>query len=182
MKKTFLAVIASAFALNASAAELSFNNLGIGYNQIDFSCSSNCDGFNLLGSVEINEMFSASIDYTGISDSGADLDVTYLGLGLRNEYRDNAAVFGQFGLARVSASFNGDSGSINKAFAGVGVRGMMTESIEGEAIVRKVFVNGLDPTLKLTGTYFFTDTVGASVNIETSNGDTGGGIGLRLNF
>jgi hypothetical protein len=48
--------------------------------------------------------------------------------------------------------------------------------------VRKVFVSGSDPSIKLTGTYFFTDAVGAFLNIEASNGDSGGGVGVRLNF
>jgi len=182
MKKILLAVLASAFAFGASAAELSFNNLEVGYSQLDFSCSSNCDGLNLIGSVEINEMFSASVDYTGVSGNGADADLTYLALGIRNEFSENAAVFGQVGVGRISVDSGFDNDSETKAFVGVGVRGMMTESFEGEALVRKVFASGSDPALKLTGTYFFTDTFGASVNVEASNGDSGGGVGLRLNF
>ena len=182
MKKILLAVLASAFAFGASAAELSFNNLEVGYSQLDFSCGSDCDGLNLIGSVEINDMFSVNVDYTNIDFLGADADVTYLGLGLRNEFSENAAIFGQAGVGRVSFDSNFGSDSETKAFVGAGVRGMMTERFEGEALVRKVFVNGSDPALKLTGTYFFTDTFGASVNVEASDGDSGGGLGLRLNF
>lgn len=187
MKKILLAVVATSvfatsFVSSASAAELSFNNLEVGYSQLDFSCSTDCDGLNLIGSVEINEMFSASIDYTGISGNGADADLTYLALGIRNEFSDSAAVFGQVGVGRVSFDSNFDSDSETKAFVGVGLRGMMTENFEGEALVRKVFVSGADPSIKLTGTYYFTDTIGASLNVEASNGDSGGGVGLRLNF
>ena len=182
MKKILLAVLASAFAFGASAAELSFNNVGIGYSRADFSCNTDCDGFNLLGSVEINDMFSVNVDYTNIDFFGANADVTYLGLGLRNEFSENAAFFGQAGAARVSVDTSLGNGSATKGFAGVGIRGMFSEQFEGEALVRKVFANGVDPSLKLTGTYFFTDTVGASINLETSNGESGGGIGLRINF
>ncbi len=182
MKKILFAVLASTFAFGASAAELSFNNFGVGYARADFGCGSDCDGFNLLGSVEINDMFSANVDYTNIDTFGGSVDVTYLGLGLRNEYSDSAAFFGQLGAARVSADTNFGSGSTTKGFAGVGLRSMFSERFEGEALVRKVFASNLDASLKLTGTYFFTDAVGASLNIETSDGDTGGGVGLRMNF
>lgn len=181
MKKILLSVLASAMAFNASAAELSFNNLEVGYTQLDFSCSTKCDGFNLIGSVEINEMFSASVDYTGISGNGADADLTYLALGIRNEFNENAAVFGQVGVGRLSFDSNFGSDSETKAFVGVGIRGMLAESFEGEVLVRKVFVSDSDPSLKLTGTYYFTDTIGASFNVEASD-DSGGGVGLRLNF
>jgi hypothetical protein len=128
MKKILVAVLASAFACAASAAELSFNNLSVGYTQLDFSCSTDCDGYNLIGSVEINEMFSASLDYTGISGGGADADLTYLGLGIRNEFSESAAVFGQVGIGRLSVDSRFFSDSETKAFVGVGVRGMMTDS------------------------------------------------------
>ncbi len=182
MKKILLAVLASAFAFGASAAELSFNNFGVGYTRLDTSCSTDCDGFNLLGSVEINNMFSVNVDYTNIDFLGANADATYLGLGLRNEFSENAAFFGQAGAARVRVDTNFGHGSSTKGFAGVGIRGMLTPQFEGEALVRKVFANSSDASLKLTGTYFFTDTVGASLNVETSSGDTGYGAGLRMNF
>lgn len=183
MKKIFLTVLASALAFGANAAELSFNNASIGYSQADFSCSSDCDGLNLLGSIEINDIFSANLDYTNIDAAGgSSVDFTYLGLGVRSEFSDNAAFFGQVGAARVGIDTPVGDDSETKGFAGVGVRGMFSERFEGEALVRKVFASNVDASLKLTGTYFFTDTVGASLNVETSNGDTGGGIGLRVNF
>ena len=183
MKKILLAVLASAFAFGASAAELSFNNFGIGYTQADFSCSSDCDGFNLLGSLEINDLFSVNADYTNINASGgSSVDFTYLGLGVRSEFSDNAAFFGQVGAARIGIDTPFGDDSETKGFAGVGIRGMFSEQFEGEALVRKVFASDFDASLKLTGTYFFTDTVGASLNVETNDGDTGGGVGLRMNF
>ncbi len=183
MKKIFFAALATALAFSANAAELSFNNAAIGYTHADFSCGSDCDGFNLLGSVEINDIFSANLDYTNINASGgSSVDLTYLGLGVRSEFSDTAAVFGQLGVARLGVDTNFGDDSETKGFVGVGVRSMLTEQFEGEALVRKVFASNVDASLKLTGTYFFTDTVGASINVETSDGDTGGGVGLRLNF
>ena len=182
MKKILLAVLASTLAFSASATELSFNNLQVGYSLFDFDCNTNCDGFNLGGSLEINEMFSTAVDYTRFGGNSNNLDFTYLSLGIRNEFSESSAVFGQVGAARVSADSNFGGGSETKAFVGVGVRGMMTERFEGEALVRKVFIGGFDPSLKLTGTYYFTDTVGASVNVEASDGYSGGGVGLRMNF
>jgi hypothetical protein len=174
MKKIVLAAIA-AIAFNASAAELSFNNLGLTYQQLDSDCSSDCDGFGINGSVEFSDMFNAGIDYANYE---GDVSLTYLHLGIRHEMSENAAVFGQVGAARIDAFSDNDT----KAFAGVGVRGMIAEQFEGEALVRKVFVSGVDPSLKLTGTYFFTETVGGQLFAETSDGDTGYGLGLRVNF
>jgi hypothetical protein len=179
MKKLALALIASAFAVNATAAELSFNNLGLTYQQADFDCSSDCDGFGIKGSVEFNEMFFGEVDYFNVDN---DVSLTYLGLGLRHNISDTAAIYGLLGAARIEVDSFFFDDSETKAFAGVGIRGMMTENFEGEALVRKVFIGGLDPAVKLSGTYFFTETVGGQLFVEGSDGDFGGGIGLRVNF
>ena len=183
MKKSLLAVMASVLAFSASAADLSFNNVGIGYRQADFSCGSDCDGLNLLGSIEINDIFSVNVDYTNIDVSGgSSIDFTFLGLGVRHELSENAAFFGQAGAARIGIDTRFGDDSETKGFVGVGLRGMLSEQFEGEALVRKVFASNSDASLKLTGTYFFTDVVGASLSVEASDGDTGGGVGLRMNF
>jgi hypothetical protein len=175
MKKLLLSV-AALFAINAQATDLSFNNFGLVYSQADFSCSTNCDGFGLQGSVEFSPMFSAGLDYTNYS---GDFDVSYLTLGIRSEFSETAAVYGQLGLARASA---GRAGSLNRSVAGVGLRGMLGERIEGDVLVRKVFLKGVDASVKLTGTYFFTDTVGGQLFVEGGGSDFGGGLGLRVNF
>ena len=178
MKKMILAAAAALFSLSATAAELSFNNFEVRYSQLDFSCGSDCDGFGLKGSVEFNELFHGELDYSRYSGGGDSASLAYLGFGARHQFNDQAAVYGLLGAVRA------DVGDFDKTygFAGVGVRGMLTENFEGEALLRKVLKGGFDPSLKLSGTYFFTETVGAQLAIETSDGDTGGDIGLRINF
>jgi hypothetical protein len=180
MRKMLLALLASVFAANLSAAELSFNNLGLTYHQLDFDCDTNCDGFGVQGSVQFNDMFMAGIDHSNFE---GDVDLTYLTLGLKHNFSDAGAVYGQVGAARVgvdAGSFG--SASETKGVVGVGIRGIAGESFETDFLIRKVFASGSDPTARLTGTYFFSDTVGASVFVDGGDGYFGGGLGLRLNY
>jgi hypothetical protein len=175
MKKLILAAVAMA-ALNASAAELSFNNLGLRYQQLDFDCDTNCDGFGIAGTVEFNELLIGELDY---QDYNGDVSLAYVGLGLRRGISDTTAVYGTVGAVRLDSDF-GDN--VTEGYLSLGMRGMITESFEGDASVRYIFEDDSDPSVKLAGTYFFTETVGGQVFLEASDGIFGGGLGLRLNF
>lgn len=176
MKKIVLAFAAALFAVNVSAAELSFNNLGLNYQQIDFDCDTNCDGFGVSGSLEFNETFMGSVDYQNFE---SDVDLTYVSLGARHKFSDNAAIYGQIGAANLDVD---GLGSETEGFVGVGVRGMLSTQFEGDFLLRKIAASGSDVGAKLTGTYFFTDTVGASLFLEGSDDVFGGGVGVRFNF
>ena len=176
MKKLVLACAAALLAANVSAAELSFNNLSINYQQIDFDCDTDCDGVGVAGSLEFNETFMGSVDYQNVE---GDLDVTFVSLGARHKFSDTAAVYGQLGAANINVD---GFGSETEAFVGVGLRGMLGTQFEGDLLLRKVAVSGSDVDAKLTGTYFFTDTIGASLFLEGSDDVFGGGVGLRFNF
>lgn len=172
MKNVLLAALA-AVSMNSAAADLSFNNLSLGYTQLDTSCSSDCDGFNLRGSLAFGENFFGDVDY---SNYEGEVDLTYVGLGYRHHYSTNAAFIGLLGAANV----DGDFGSETKAYLGIGVRGMMTPNLEGEAILRKV--GSFDASARLSGTYFFTETVGGYLSVEADSDVTGLGAGVRFNF
>lgn len=176
MKKIVLACAAALLAANVSAAELSFNNLGINYQQLDFDCDTDCDGFGVSGSLEFNETFMGSVDY---QDFESDVSVTYVGLGARHKFSDNAAIYGQLGAANLDVD---GFGSETEGFVGLGVRGMVASQFEADLLLRKVTVSGSDVSAKLTGTYFFTDTVGASLFFEGADDVFGAGVGVRFNF
>jgi hypothetical protein len=180
MKKTLLATAALMFAANLSATDLSFNNLSLSYKQADFDCNSKCDGLNLIGSLEFSPNFAGSLDYANYS---GDLSLTYLSFDARHQFNETSAIYGQAGAARAKYDFSRfDYGTSTKGFLGVGVRSMLAPQFEGDLLVRKVFASGSDVSFKATGTYFFTDTVGASLILDGADGQFGGGIGLRLNF
>jgi hypothetical protein len=183
MKKTLLATAALFLATGLSATELSFNNLSMSYKQADFDCNANCDGFNLIGGLEFSPNFGASVDYLDYAGNLSLPYLTYLSFDARHNISDTAAVYGQAGAARVNFSsgpFNSQSDT--KGFLGVGIRSMLALQFEGDLLVRKVFASGSDVSVKATGTYFFTDSVGASLILDGADGQFGGGVGLRLNF
>jgi hypothetical protein len=175
MKKFLLAIVSATFALNAAAAELSFNNLGLGYQQLDFDCDTNCDGFRLNGSLDFNETFGGAVDFTNYE---GDVNLTFVTLRAKHMLSDAAAIYGEAGVV----NFDTDFGDETEAAVGVGVRGMATESLELDFNIRHIFADNSDQIARLTGTYFFTDTVGGSINLDGADGVFGGGFGVRVNF
>jgi hypothetical protein len=101
----------------------------------------------------------------------------------RHQFNDTSAIYGQAGVARLKLDLDFlGSDSETKGFLGVGVRSMLAPQFEGDLLVRKVFASGSDISVKATGTYFFTETVGASLILDGADGQFGGGVGIRLNF
>ncbi len=172
MKKLILAALTLA-SVHAVAADLSFNNLGLRYQYLDFNCDSSCDAGGVAGSLEFNERFFGELDYQKYS--GADL--TYVGLGLRHAISDQTAFYGTVGAVRLDIGE-----SLTEGYVSFGVRSMMTENFEGDAAIRYIVESESDPSVRLTGTYFFTDSVGGQAFLEGSDGLFGGGLGLRINF
>lgn len=182
MKKTALllaTVSALAAAGSAAAAELTFNNISVGYSQVDFDCDTNCDGFGLGVSGELNETFFIGGGIGRFSFFGEDVSVYNLDLGARMLLSDTTALYGTVGAAKASTDF----GSSDTELAlGVGVRALLAPSFELDGSIGYVNVDGADPTFNLTGTWFFTETVGVSLGLDASDDIFGGSVGLRVNF
>lgn len=164
---------------SVAATELSFNNLTLGYEQLDFDCSSDCDGFGASASAELSDLFYVSAAAARYEDS---LNAYSAALGLRTG-GSRHAWYGEVGLARATLSTPfGRVRSGNELYVAGGIRGMVTPNLELDAGLAYVNADDADPTFGVTGTWFFTDTVGVSLGLSGGNDLFGGGVGLRVNF
>ncbi len=170
MKKLLVASILLACSSAASAADLSFNNFALGYEIADFDCDTNCDGASIGANFELNDIFM--LGFGGVSIEG--FDGYGVNVGARKNVSDSTAIYGLIGASH--SDFGTDPS------LGFGVRSMLGESFELDFTVSHVFVDGGASGASLTGTYFFSDNIGASLNLGGGEGAFGGGLGLRVNF
>jgi hypothetical protein len=188
MRQSILAALAlTLLSGSAAAADLSFNNLTVGYEQLDFDCSSDCDGFGIAASAELSGLFFISGSASRYEDSLSAYSATF---GIRTG-GTRFAWYGELGLSRASVSANSVRLSEKELVLIGGIRGLVNPNLEIDASIgysnaddRLAISRTLksDPTIAMTGTWFLTDTVGASLSLS-GNGDLfGGGIGLRVNF
>ena len=177
MKSIKLALLSFACLFgSAQAAELSFNNLKVGYGQFDFDCTRNCDGFNLAGGLEFNENFFGKLDYNGFS---GDVGLTFVDVGYRWNLSDTAAFFATVGFARIDSNLGDES----DASLGFGLRGMVAPSFELEGNLRSVSPSQRGEGIaEVSGTYFLTESAGVNVTLRGLDGAFGGIIGARFNF
>lgn len=180
MRQSILAALAlTLLSGTAAAADLSFNNLSAGYEQLDFDCSSDCDGFGIAASAELSELFFISAAASRYEDS---LNAYSGAIGVRTG-GERHAWYGQLGLAKATLSTPfGRVSSDSELFIAGGIRGMVTPKLELDAGVGYVNADDADPTVNLTGTWFFTDKLGAYLSLGGGNDLFGGGVGVRLNF
>lgn len=180
MKPSILTALAlTVLSGSAAAADLSFNNLTAGYEQLDFDCSSDCDGFGVGVSAELSDLFFISGSAARYEDS---LNAYSATLGIRTG-GTQYAWYGELGLAKatISTPFGRVSSDSELLVAG-GIRGLVTPNLELDAGIAYVNADDADPTVGVTGTWYFTDTVGVSLGLSGGNDLFGGGLGLRVNF
>ncbi len=170
MKKILIAGVLLALGSAASAAELSFNNVEIGYGYADFDCDTNCDYVGLGAGFEVGEHFIVGVG-GAISDGNDSVGGSFGG---RWNVAETTALYATVGATH---SDFGTDGTV-----GVGVKSMLSDSFELDFGVSHIFVPGGATGADVTGTYFFNDTTGVSVSLNGGEGAFGGGLGLRFNF
>lgn len=176
---TLAALALTLLSSSVTAAELSFNNFTAGYEQLDFDCSSDCDGFGVGVSAELSDLFFITGSAARYEDS---LNAYSATLGVRTS-GTQYAWYGELGLAKatISTPFGRVSSDSELVVAG-GIRGLVTPNLELDAGISYVNADDADPSVGVTGTWFFTDTVGVSLGLSGGNDLFGGGLGLRVNF
>jgi hypothetical protein len=181
MKKIALAALA-AFSFQTNAAELSFTTFEASYEQAEFDCSSNCDGFALSGNLAFSNVFYGTAEFSSIDDLGDDISVLGVGIGARHYLSDTSAIYGEFGAVRIDVDTRFGDGNRTEGFVGAGVRGMVAEQVELDFNLNKILQSGIDVSAEFKSTYFFNEQVGGFLAINAGDGFTGAGLGVRINF
>lgn len=179
MNKLLASAVLSILSFGAMADTPSFDNVEIGYSNFDFG-DVDIDGFELKFSKEINDSFYAAGDYTKLSENGASLSLTTVGVGYKNDISANSTFFTELDYAQV----DGEGGYNESGFELTsGIRSMITDKFELKAAVEYLDVDGDDTTsLVLGSAYNLSDNYAIYADYKYESDLTRYGVGVRFNF
>jgi len=182
MKRSLIALaLVALLPLSAQADDkLSYTYLEGNYVNVD----DNADGFGVRGSIEFgasNFYGFGSYNMVETDAFNIDIDFTDVGLGYAHSISENADLISE--IAYVNADVDG-FGSEDGYRASVGLRGSLSDNFEG--LVKANYVDGNNVDGDFSGTlgaqYKFTQTWGATGEVEFANGDQTYLVGLRASF
>ena len=192
MLRKVYGLILMMFAAPAFAADISYNFIEVGYQEIDIDgglfggLDIDGDGYGIGGSFELNENWFIAASYSNADfDFGVDYDELMLGTGYHVPISDNADFYGMFSYLKAEASADGFVSADEDGYAAtIGLRGMIGERFELNGSLAYIdFGSGDDTTAFGAGAlYNFTDTVAAGFSIDIDDDVTAYGIGLRVYF
>lgn len=179
-------------AAPAMAADISYNFIEAGYQEIDidvgFSGGGDIDGdgFGIGGSFELNENWFIAASYASADfDFGVDLDQLSVGAGYHVPISDNADFYGALSFVRAEVSAGDFSEDEDGYAATIGLRGMVGERFELNGSLSYVDFgsSGGDTTAFGAGAlYNFSDILAAGFSVEIDDDVTAYGIGVRIYF
>lgn len=180
------------FAFPALAADLSYNFIQLGYQQLDLDedlipgVSIDGNGFGVSGSFEINDSWFIDVGYSKLDfDFDVELDQYAIGAGWHTGMSDNADFFATLSYVSAEASASG-LGSVDEDGIGakIGVRGMIGENFELGGSIAYVDLGdaGDGSTFGAHGVYNFSENFGAGFTVEIDEDVTAYGLGVRIYF
>lgn len=192
MKKSLvLAALLAAAPFAATAGELSYNYLEVGYANVDIDSELgdiDFDGFQLRGSAAVAENIYLFGGYGSVTNDefGADIDFdeVQLGVGFRHALSPRADFIGELGYIKQEISAPGVSEDANGGRLSAGFRGLLADNFEG--LVKASYTDGgeFDGDFSFTaGAQFkFTQTWGLVGEIEAGDDVTKYLVGVRASF
>lgn len=189
MKKKSLSILslalAAAFALPsiASASELSYTHVELGYQHVDTDLNVDADGAYIRGSYEIQDSGMYVLgSYAHLSNDVVDIKPrqSSLGLGYHHSFTNRLD-----GLAEASYQHTDTRiGNVNGWRFSAGVRGLVTD--QWEALAKVNYYDGVDYAGDTTGTvgiqYRITPRWGVATEIEFDGDHEIYQVGLRATF
>lgn len=191
MLRKFYGSILLVLAAPAMAADISYNFIEAGYQEIDIDAGFlgggdiDGNGYGIGGSFELNENWFIAGSYAKADfDFGVDLDQLSVGAGYHVTISDNADFYGSLSFVRAEASVGSFSEDEDGYAATIGLRGMVGERFELNGSLSYVdFGSGGDTTAFGAGAlYNFSDILAAGFSVEIDDDVTAYGLGVRIYF
>lgn len=182
-KLTIVTAIVAAAAMPAAAlADVSYSYLGAGYAALKPDGISRLDGFNVEGSVAVDENVHLIGTYLRAKDSPFTANRTRVGAGYNIPLNSQFDVVGRLGWSFSKVSVSGfGSAKDDGVFGQAGVRGMATDVLEVNA-----FLTYDDTEEKVSAdvgaVYHFTPQLGGTAGYTYSSEVQTWNVGLRYNF
>ena len=186
MKKT-LGIVLVLFTVPAFAADLNYNYVEAGYQQINLDddlVDVDGDGFAIGGSFELGENWFIAASYSKADfDFGIDLDQLAVGFGYHVGISNNVDFYGSLSAIRAEVSAAGFGSADEDGFgATIGVRGMVSDSVElNGSISYSDLGDAGDGTAVGAGLlYNFSDSFALGIFLGAEEDVTSYGAGIRL--
>ena len=179
-KKLFASAILSVLSFGAMADGPSFNNVEVGYSNVDFDGIVDLSGFELKSSWELSDNWYLAGDYSDVSEGGFDMNLMSFGVGYKNHFSTNSAFFAQLEYAEMEADGGVDEDGYEVTF---GIRSMVSEQVELKAAIEYLEIDNEDTTsLVLGSAYNFSDNIAAYAEYKYESDVSRYGVGLRFSF
>ena len=174
----------------ALAADISYNYIQLDYGFVELEdvlpgVSVDGDGPGVSGSVEIGENWFIGAGYQKVDfDYDVEFEQIAAGLGFHTPIAANTDFFATLSYVQVDASGAGGSASENGYGATIGVRGMVSESLELDGTLGYVDLgDGADGTsFGAAAIYNFTKVFSLGVSVGFEEDATSYGAGVRFYF
>jgi hypothetical protein len=169
------------------AEGISYNFVQLGYQRVELDdINLDGDGFEIGGSVELNEYLFVLVDYSQAGfDFDIDLDQLQVGVGYHVGMSPTTDLIAVLSYVQAEASLGG-LGSEDQDGFGVtlGARGAVTEKFELQGDVSYVDLgNGVDgTTFEIGGIYSFTEALAGTLKFDFEEDATVYAVGLRYYF
>lgn len=173
----------------AVAEEVSYSFVQAGYQRVDFDVGGGSnvdgDGFGVGGSVAVGDTWHIVANYsTADFDLGVDLDEFSIGAGYHFGIAQNADFFAELLYVQLDASASGFSADDSGLGANVGLRSMISETLELFGHISHVDLDDAGNSTTVGAGLWYTVSGNLAVGLSASFDDDVKtyGIGLRLYF
>lgn len=189
-KLLFTSLLLSALSTStvAIAKSPSWNNVGVGYINVDIDdVDYEPSGFALFGSHLVNENIYVHAKYLSTEDDifGEDLEITTLNLGLGYRHSLNVAtdLFGEVSYLSADAEYNNQSEDENGYSLAIGVKSMLTENVEGVLSASRDSIDGeSDTAINLELSYFVSEQFSFGAGYSFSDEANSLSLGIKVHF
>ncbi len=188
MLRSISLVVLVALAAPAMAAELSYNYLEAGYQEVELDPGAGLDvdghGFGIGGSFEVADSFHIFAAYaTSDFDFNADLDEYLVGFGFHAPVTDNVHGVVELAYVKSEVEIFGFSIDDDGYGASVGVRALLGERVElGAGLSYVDMGDGEDTSVGGSLWFYATPSIALGVNAAFADDLTSYGAGLRFYF
>ena len=178
----------SAMSTTVMADGLNYTFVQAGYENFKFDDLDNFnpDGFSLKGSYLINENVFAVADYYRVTESryntSLELSQASFGIGYRYAANDTTDVFGVLAYENVRAEAGNESMTDTGYSAQVGVRSLVTSTVELNASFNFIDTGESDTFYQVGALYHLNDKLSAGVNYKNYDDAYAYGITMRYAF
>ena len=186
MKKLLTAAL-MLLATNLYAADMSYNNVSVAYNnvELDLGTSVDGDGFDVQGNFEIHESIYIPVRLQMIDyDFGIDGTLWLVGIGAHTEISASTDVYGelQFGNYELEAAGSVDDDALVLT---AGIRSQLTNKIEGKAYFTSIsFDDNFEDQTGIGGklNFYLNKTTSFIVGLELLSDFDTASIGAQFDF